>query len=249
MITKALIPVRAGSQRVINKNIRPFAGSSLLEIKIKQLKKMDFIESVVVNSDSDEMLELSRSLGAETVKRDKYYASNDVPMNEVYKNIASNIDCDLIIFADVTNPLIEDNTIINCFNVYKNNNSKYDSLITVNLVKQFMWFNGKPINYNPEKKPKSQDLPDIMALNHAISIIPKSIMVNKMDIVGYNPYFYVTDSIEGTDIDNEVDFKFTEFLYLNKTTGGGYNVVFYFNNLYIIYKILLLYIYKLLFLF
>ena len=35
---KALVAVRSGSQRVLNKNIRPFAGSSLLEIKIKQLK-------------------------------------------------------------------------------------------------------------------------------------------------------------------------------------------------------------------
>ena len=34
---KALIPVRAGSQRVKNKNIRPFAGSNLLEIKVKQM--------------------------------------------------------------------------------------------------------------------------------------------------------------------------------------------------------------------
>ena len=30
----AVIPVRAGSTRVKNKNIKPFAGSSLLEIKI-----------------------------------------------------------------------------------------------------------------------------------------------------------------------------------------------------------------------
>lgn len=32
---KALIFVRSGSQRVKNKNIRPFADISLLEIKIK----------------------------------------------------------------------------------------------------------------------------------------------------------------------------------------------------------------------
>ena len=33
----AIIPVRAGSQRVKNKNLKPFAGSTLLDIKIKTL--------------------------------------------------------------------------------------------------------------------------------------------------------------------------------------------------------------------
>lgn len=36
MTIKALIPVRSGSVRVKNKNIRPFAGTTLLEIKIRQ---------------------------------------------------------------------------------------------------------------------------------------------------------------------------------------------------------------------
>ena len=36
-IVKALIAARSGSVRVQNKNIRPFAGSTLLEVKIQQL--------------------------------------------------------------------------------------------------------------------------------------------------------------------------------------------------------------------
>ena len=36
----AIIPVREGSQRVKNKNIKPFAGSTLLDIKIEILKRV-----------------------------------------------------------------------------------------------------------------------------------------------------------------------------------------------------------------
>ena len=72
---KAVIPVRAGSQRVKNKNIKPFAGTSLLEIKIKQLKQIDLLDEIIVNTDSEEMLELARSLGVTPFKRDSYYAS------------------------------------------------------------------------------------------------------------------------------------------------------------------------------
>lgn len=41
MNIKALVAVRSGSMRVKNKNIRPFAGSTLLEVKLAQLKRID----------------------------------------------------------------------------------------------------------------------------------------------------------------------------------------------------------------
>ena len=50
---KALIPVRSGSVRVENKNIRPFAGSNLLEVKIRQLLSVKELDGIVVNSNSD----------------------------------------------------------------------------------------------------------------------------------------------------------------------------------------------------
>lgn len=210
---KVLIPVRSGSVRVKNKNIKPFAGSNLLTLKIEQMKRIKGIDGVIVNSNSDEMLELAASLGAEAVKRDEYFASSTVCMNEVYKNMAENSDCDTIIFADATNPLIKDETIEHCIKAYFENLDEYDSLTTVNEIKQFMWQDSKPINNDVANKPKSQDLPDIVALNHAISIIPSKLMIEKMDIIGYKPNLFKIDSVEATDIDNEIDFEFAEFMY------------------------------------
>ena len=210
---KVLIPVRAGSVRVKNKNIKPFADSNLLTIKVEQMKRIKGIDGVIVNSNSDEMLEIAAGLGAEAVKRDEYFASSTVCMNEVYKNMAENSDCDTIIFADATNPLIKDETIEHCIKAYFENLDEYDSLTTVNEIKQFMWQDGKPINYDAANKPKSQDLPDIVALNHAISIIPRKLMIEKMDIIGYKPNLFKIDSVEATYIDNEIDFEFAEFMY------------------------------------
>ena len=153
MKTKVLIPVRAGSQRVKNKNIKPFAGSNLLEIKIQQMKNICGIDGVIVNSNSDEMLEIAKNLGAQTIKRDEYFATSSVSMNEVYKNMAQNCDCDIIVFADATNPLIANETIEECLKFYFKNRNEYDSLTTVNDIKQFMWQDGMPINYDKNKKP------------------------------------------------------------------------------------------------
>lgn len=216
-IIKALIPVRSGSVRVKNKNIKAFANSSLLEIKIKQLLRIKELDGVVVNSNDEEMLEIAKYLGAETFKRNEYFATSEVSPNELYVNIAENFTADIIVFANATNPLIKDETIIKAINLYKNLEFN-DSVNTVNFVKEFLWLDGKAINYNPDKKPRSQDLPDIVSINHAVNILSRDLMLKRKDIFGYNPLLLPIDKIEAIDIDDEVDFEFAEYMY-NKLGG------------------------------
>ena len=49
----AVVTVRKGSQRVKNKNFRPFAGKNLLELKIDTLKKIKSLDDIIINTDSD----------------------------------------------------------------------------------------------------------------------------------------------------------------------------------------------------
>ena len=108
MKISALIAARSGSVRVQNKNIRPFAGSTLLEVKIEQLKRISNIEEIVVNSNDDEILKIAERCGAIPCVRDPYYASNTVSMSDVYRNMAENMNCDVIVYANCTNPVIKD---------------------------------------------------------------------------------------------------------------------------------------------
>ncbi len=214
-VIKAVIPVRAGSERVKNKNIRPFAGSNLLEIKITQLKQIDRLDGIIVNSDSDEMLEIAKNLGVETFKRDSYYASSSVSANKLYRNIAETTSSDFILYTHVTNPLLETKTINMILTKFEtfNKDSNYDSITTVSMLKEFLWQNGKPLNYDVNNKPRSQDLPEIFALNHAINLLSKNTMYDRRDLMGFSPYFYLLERIEAIDIDNEIDFEFAEFMY------------------------------------
>ncbi|RDU57136.1 hypothetical protein CQA49_00270 [Helicobacter sp. MIT 00-7814] len=220
MIIKALIPVRSGSERVKNKNIKPFAGSSLLEIKIKQLKRINEIDSIVVNSNCDEMLAMAKNLGVETIKRDEYFALSLTPNEEIYANYAKNIDCDVVLFADVTNPLLGDESIKKALQTYKDLDSKYDSLVSVNAVRLFMWQNGIPLNYDESKKPRSQDLPEIFALNYAVHIFPHEILKSGR-IVGQKPFLFELSKFEALDIDEPLDFEIAEFLYKKYCLARG----------------------------
>lgn len=213
MKVKALIPARSGSQRVKNKNIRKFASSSLLEIKINQLKRIKNIDGIIVNSNDDTILEIAKDLGCETVKRDDYFASNTVSMSDVYVNMAQNFDGDVIVYTNATNPLLKDSTIEKAIETFKSFNGKYDSLNTAHLIKEFLFKDGRPINYDLKKMPRSQDLPDIYAINFAVSVITKENMIKMRNVVGSKPYIYGIDEVEATDIDNPIDFEFAEYIY------------------------------------
>ena len=69
------------------------------------------------------------------------------------------------------------------------------------------------LNYNPENSPNSQDLPEIHALNYAVNILPRNLMIERRNVVGYKPKFFALDDFEGVDIDTMFDFQISEFLY------------------------------------
>lgn len=213
MIIKALIAARSGSVRVKNKNIRPFAGSSLLEIKIQQLQRIPNLDGVVVNSNDEEILAVARKFNCETVVRDPYFASNSVSMNEVYENMALNMNADVVVYANCTNPLLKDQTVFEAIELYKRQIKDYDSLNTAHLVKEFMFQDNKPINFDLFNQPRSQDLPDISALNFAINILSREVMIARKSVIGSTPFIYNIDEVEATDIDNEIDFTFAEFMF------------------------------------
>ena len=105
MIT-AVVAVRTGSQRVKDKNIKPFAGSNLLELKLSLLKQVRNIDEIVVDSDSDEMLDIGIAHGVSVQKRIDYYASSECTNSEFHGHIAETTETDIIFLAPVCAPFV-----------------------------------------------------------------------------------------------------------------------------------------------
>jgi len=206
-----LIACRGGSIRIPNKNIKNFGDSSLLEIKIKQL--LQVVPQVYVNSDSEIILKAADKLGAIPVLRDPKYATSEVPINEVYAEVTKSVPHEHILFAHVTSPLIKTSTIQYCIDQYNNLPKPYDSVCTVQLLKKFIWYKGKSINYNSSKMPRSQDLPNYHMIAFAINILPKKLLLNLKNIVTNNYFPIELDEIEAMDIDNKIEFELAEYLY------------------------------------
>jgi len=212
----AIVPVRKGSQRVKNKNIRKFSNTTLLEIKLKNLKKISDIDEILVSSDSKEMLKIAKKLNVSTHVREKYYASSKATNSEFFKNLAENISSDYVLYSPVTTPLISQKTIKKCINLLKKN-SNYKSVVTVKFLKHHMWLNNKPLNYKVSKSPSSQDLPNIMAVTYGCCIVKRKDMLKFRNVVTDKNRFVILDELEATDIDSKIDFKVAEYLFSNKT--------------------------------
>tara|TARA_R110000796_G_scaffold183229_2_gene299657 strand:+ start:2271 stop:2936 length:666 start_codon:yes stop_codon:yes gene_type:complete len=208
-----VVPVRKGSQRVKNKNFKSFADSNLLRVKLDVLKKINVIDEIIVNTDSDIAIQIADECGVSKCVREDYYASSKCNNSEFFQNIAENTDTDYIIYSPCTAPLIKVDTYYDFINRFRNAKDRYDSLTTVTGVKQHLWLDEKPMNYNPSDSPNTQDLPDIVSLTYGISIISKDNMIKYRNIVGKKPLFYKLDDFEAVDIDNPIDFEFAEFLY------------------------------------
>ena len=209
----AIIPVREGSVRVKNKNLKPFAGRTLLEIKIETLKKVKGINKIVVSSDSDEMLSIAVKLGVDTHKREEHFASNEVNNSDFMQNLSTIVESGHIMYSPCTSPLLSSETITEIVSKYKNESLR--NIVTVTPQKHHMWLDGNPLNYNPSDAPNSQDLPDIYSVNYGCCILSKEDLYKCKNVVTDEPTFHITDEIESIDIDTEFDFMVAEYVYRN----------------------------------
>ncbi len=208
----AMVPVRAGSIRVPNKNIRPFGNTNLLKLKLKLLKKVEGISQIVVSTDCKISADIADKLGVNVQWRNQFYAGSSVTNDQHWLHIAQTTPGDIVFFVQVCNPLLRVSSMQKALKSFLSTDLN-DSINSVTAEKKFLWKNGNPINYDINITPKSQDLPDIVSLNFAITVIHKHVMIKRKNVVGYKPTFFELDKVESIDIDEMIDFKIAELMY------------------------------------
>lgn len=225
MIIKAVIPIRKGSQRVQNKNLRPFADTTLLENKIKVLKKAGFFDDIIVNTDSEEAIAMAEANGVSWHRREPYYASSACSGSEFFQHLGIVTDCDVFCYCPVTSPFVSVETMMKCKALYEEKMQEgCDCVSTVSDVKEFLWLDGKPVNYDKENAPNSQNLPDVKALNFGFTMVKRESLIKNRNIIGDNPFFVTTSGMESVDIDTPLDFYIAEQIY-RKVILEGKNIL------------------------
>ena len=89
----AIIPARAGRKRIKNKNIKKFISDPMIGLTIKKLKFTKLFKKIVVTSDSDQILNIAKSYGADVlIKRSNDLSDDHTPTVPVILDAINKLD-------------------------------------------------------------------------------------------------------------------------------------------------------------
>ena len=213
------IPVRKGSKRVKNKNIRAIGKYKLglLEIKLKQLEKLIKINNnkynfeFIVSTDSKIVEEYCKKFNWIKVHKRNKKLSGDHSLQKLINIVPKICNGNFILWTHVTSPLFTSKNYMSFLNIFfKKRKLKLVSAFSADQIKKFVYSPKQgwvSHNTNKIKWPRSQDLKNLYILNSAALIADKKTFIKDKDRISKNSLPIISRKISGFDIDTMEDFK------------------------------------------
>jgi CMP-N,N'-diacetyllegionaminic acid synthase len=216
----AIIPARGGSKRLPRKNVLDLNGKPLIAYSIEAGLKSKYIDKVIVSSDDEEILSISKQFGADIIKRPDELASDTSTSFDAIKHTIENTETyDYIILLQPTSPLRNYEHIDEAIESLEEKNA--DATVSVcEMDHSPLWSNtlDDSLSMNEFLKDevinrRSQDLESYYRLNGAIYICKTDKLLElKTFFLKDNIFAYKMDRESSIDIDEEIDFKIAEVL-------------------------------------
>lgn len=217
----AVIPARAGSKGIKDKNIRDLCGKPLIAYSIEVAKKCEYIDEVFVSTDSTRIKEIAESYGAAVpFLRSEELASDEAKIIDALlfsldKLAAMNEKFDYIILLQPTQPIRSVRLLKNV--IEKMINEDLQSLVTICPVEECpilmrtMSADGKlnPV-LNTTSTVRRQDFPAFYKVNGSVYMNRIDETFNKDTSLNDNSYGYVMNREDSIDIDTIDDFEKAE---------------------------------------
>jgi N-acylneuraminate cytidylyltransferase/CMP-N,N'-diacetyllegionaminic acid synthase len=223
----AIIPARAGSKRIPNKNIKEFLGKPLISYTINQAKKCNYIDRIIVDTDSRHIAKIATNLGVEVPwLRPKKLASDK---SQIVDSILYSLDRfkkqekyypDYVMILQTTSPLREKKDIDDCWNMMKK--TKTGTILTVCPTHPRLYYiggNNKLILANRQKKISSnvQDWRKGYILNGCfVYIVKTSTLIKERSVITKDTRAVVCPRWRSVDLDTFEDWALAENLCKNK---------------------------------
>lgn len=221
-----LIPCREGSQRVLNKNLRPFGPFQygLFENKLEQVVCAGAFDEILVSSNQatvEHLVEDARANNGDQVRflrRPDQFCSSNTTTDQLINHFIDSLkfeDDDIIFWTHVTSPFFGPNSYKNLVENYEDLVADgYDSMMTVGRLQQFVLVDGKPVNFGGEVRwPYTQTLTNVQHVNNALFGSSWANYKKHRDRIGRRPLIVELSRLESFDVDDELDFEFANYLY------------------------------------
>ena len=226
----ALVPARAGSERVRDKNVRPLAGHPLIAYSIAAARQSSCLQAVVVSTDSAHIARIAEHYGAEVPQlRPAEMATSTSPDIEWVRHALEGLEghgrrFELFSILRPTSPFRTARTIDRAFADLLALGDRADSIRAVERCRQHpgkMWvLDGdlmRPLLPQPDEPPplhsrQYQALPPVYAQNSSLEIAWRRAVTDHGSISGERVAPFLTEGAEGFSIDYEDDWAAAERL-------------------------------------
>jgi CMP-N-acetylneuraminic acid synthetase len=214
----ALIPARGGSKGIPNKNIRMLNGKPLIAWTIDQAKSSQYIDNVIVSTDSQEIAHVAKDLGVGISLRPNHLATDTARTMDVVLYTLETFKADILVLLQPTSPLRTADHIKAALDLYINKKAK--AVVSVAEVEHPpYWMNVLPSDgcmkdflTDNGLGHQRQDFPKYYRLTGAIYVAESEMLKQEKTFMTKDTYAYIMPQDCSVDIDTLFDFKIAEFL-------------------------------------
>jgi len=216
----AIISARGGSKGIPKKNMINFCGKPLVSWTIKQALSVKSISSVWVSSDSKEILNLAKNLGANTISRPKSLSSDTATTESTWSHALKIIEeetgiVDVVVGLQATSPIRESKDIEKAIAFF--NKSKSDSLFSATEIGDFyIWQKKKKkltsLNYDYSNRGRRQDYTKQYVENGSFYIFKPQILKKLKNRLGGKIEISLMEFWKSFEIDSFEDLELCETL-------------------------------------
>jgi CMP-N,N'-diacetyllegionaminic acid synthase len=217
-----VIPARAGSKGVPGKNLKHIAGQPLIHWTLKAASEAKMLDSVVVTSDSRDVLEHAASFeGVKSLRRPIHLSQDDSSMLGVIEHVIEHEgplhEEDCIVLLQPTSPLREAADIDDAITNFESSHA--EALISVRKrdSEVLKWLTMEsdvavPISDAKFLHFRRQDLPPVYSPNGAIFITKIGSFLQHNTLVPPKTALFEMSELSSVDIDSFDDFELAETL-------------------------------------
>ena len=200
----AVIPARAGSKGIPNKNIRIIGGKPLIYYSINNAISSKYITDTVVTTDSDAVRIIATQMGASVRWRDERLCRDEVTLDAVIDDaVDRSVDWDYVVTMQPTSPTLSVDTLDRAI-AYAIEND-LDTLISAINAPHLSWGvkDGKKVP-NYKERLNRQYLPPNY-LETGAFVVSKASVVTEKTRIGQKVDVFEVPENESVDVDNFQD--------------------------------------------